>query len=145
MTTTWCEVCRVPDSDCRCKMPTSAWKCERCGLWARLESHPDTHCDNRACDGLLIGPDRIGGKPGTYALICECPPRFDEENGTEIHRLDCHRHPWAQLALREFCDECQPAEEDYVVCSGCGLRNHNTRDPFWNCPDYPNCRASVPC
>jgi ssDNA-binding Zn-finger/Zn-ribbon topoisomerase 1 len=35
-------------------------------------------------------------------------------------------------------------QEDYAVCSGCGLRNHDTRDPFWNCPDYPNCRASVP-
>jgi hypothetical protein len=35
-------------------------------------------------------------------------------------------------------------EKKYVPCSGCGLRNYDTDDPLWNCPDFPECRASVP-
>lgn len=27
----------------------------------------------------------------------------------------------------------------YVPCSGCGLRNYNTDNPLWQCPDYPKC------
>jgi hypothetical protein len=40
---------------------------------------------------------------------------------------------------REALDAPEP---DYVACSGCGLRNHDTADPLWNCPNFPNCRTA---
>jgi len=38
----------------------------------------------------------------------------------------------------DVCPECD-AEDPYVPCPGCGLRNYKTDDAFWVCPDYPKC------
>jgi hypothetical protein len=77
---------------------------------------------------------------------CACCPHTEL---SDLERDRLARDVWDMCpdsgCLRELCDECQHAESDYVACSGCGLRNHDTRDRFWNCPDYPKCRASVPC
>ncbi len=46
----------------------------------------------------------------------------------------------AILAGRPYDRERQT----YVPCSGCGLRNYETTDPTWNCPDFPACADVLP-
>ncbi len=99
-------------------------------------------------DVHLAGP---GARGGTGPCICGYD-RFGHgfsvgggTTGPGVHHEicpDCARlsvgAPISGLHAEMF------AEADYVACSGCGLRNHDTRDRFWNCPDYPKCRANVP-
>jgi hypothetical protein len=75
---------------------------------------------------------------------CDCCPHTELP---DLERDRLTREVWDRCpdygCLRDVCETCQRGEADYVPCSGCGLRNYDTRDRFWNCPDYPKCRASV--
>lgn len=75
---------------------------------------------------------------------CDCCPHTKL---SDLERDRLARDVWDggpdSGCLRNFRDTCLRGESDYVACSGCGLRNRDTRDRFWNCPDFPNCRASV--
>jgi hypothetical protein len=75
---------------------------------------------------------------------CTCCPHTEM---SDLERDRLAREVWDGCpetgCLQGLCDECQGGA-GYVACAGCGLRNYNTRDLSWNCPDYPKCRASVP-
>jgi hypothetical protein len=47
----------------------SAWHCRKCGLWASSKYFPSNLCDDNDCDGRLVGPDAVGGIPGTYVMV----------------------------------------------------------------------------
>ncbi len=73
---------------------------------------------------------------------CECCPHISQ---ADLERDEFLREVWdicpRSQCLSAACPACL-AEVDYVACSGCGLRNYETDDRLWNCPDFPKCRAT---
>lgn len=47
------------------------------------------------------------------------------------------------MASRDMLIE-QLNQVDGVPCAGCGVRNYETDDPTWNCPDFPKCGQEIP-
>lgn len=65
----WCRRCGGHPVCEPCPERRSAWRCRKCDLWASDRHFPSNLCDDDTCDGRLVGPDPVGGKPGTYARV----------------------------------------------------------------------------
>ena len=64
-------------------------------------------------------------KPHALKSIKQAEENMDFLNAGYLRRLRAER----------------AAARTYVPCTGCGLRNYDTDDPLWTCPDFPKCRA----